>query len=288
MFETELLRSFVAVAEAGGFTRAAELLHSTQSTISAQIRRLEDQAGQALFARSTRSVALTAAGETLLGYARTILHLNEDAQARLSGKGYAGILRIGVSEDLAGGWLPQILRRYGSQHPALRIELEIGIGTRLFQMLDDKQLDLVIGGSCHSETHGWETRGWRLWQEPLVWAFAEHGELAQPLPLAFFPEPCPYREVALLALAATQRDWRIACISSSIAGVRAAALAGLAATPLPQSAIGPGLRLLHPADGLPILPDVDFLIRINAQDRRKPVLALAELIRSSGHSGAGR
>lgn len=277
MFDTELLRSFVTVAEAGGFTRAAELLHSTQSTVSAQIRRLEEQAGQPLFARSTRSVALTPAGVTLLGYARTILHLNEDAQARLSGKSHAGTLRIGVAEDLTESWLPEILRRYGSRHPALQLELEVGIGPHLFQKLDDRQLDLVVGGLCQGDR-----RGWRLWLEPLVWACAADITLPDPLPLAFLPEPCPYREAALLALAATERPWRIACVSPSLGGLRAAVLAGLAATPMPQSALGPGLRMLHPVDGLPALPDVDYVVRIAAHDRRKPVLDLADLIRAAG------
>jgi len=276
VFETDLLRSFVTVAEAGGFTRAAEVLHSTQTTVSAQIRRLEAQAEQALFVRTTRSVTLTPAGETLLGYARTILHLNDDARARLSGASYCGELRIGASEDLANDWLPRTLQRYARQHPALRLELEIGIGPRLFQMLDDRKLDLVVGGHCHGDK-----LGRRLWQEPLVWAFAEHGELREPLPLAFFPEPCPYREAALLALAKVHRKWRIACISPSLAGVRAIALAGLAATPMPQSAICPGLRILGRQDGLPSLPYVEYVIRIAPADRRNSVLALAELIRSS-------
>jgi DNA-binding transcriptional LysR family regulator len=276
MFETDLLRSFIAVAEARGFTRAAEKLNSTQSTISAQIRRLEEQAGRPLFERSTRSVALTPAGETLLGYARAILNLNEDALARLSGSGYAGRLRIGVSEDLAGGWLPGILHRFAAQHPALRLELEIGIGSRLFRMLEDERLDLVVGGSCQQDA-----RGWRLWQEPLVWASSENAELSEPLPLAFFPEPCPYREAALLVLARSRRKWRIACVSPSMAGVLAAALAGLAATPVPQSALRPGLRVLRDEEGLPALPHVDYVIRLRSQERRKPVLALAELIRTS-------
>jgi len=283
MFETELLRSFVAVAEAGGFTRAAELLHSTQSTISAQIRRLEEQAGQPLFARSTRSVALTPAGATLLGYARTILQLTEDAQARLSGKGHSGTLRIGVAEDLTETWLPAILRRYGVRHPQLQLELEVGIGPRLFQKLDDRKLDIVIGGLCHGDT-----RGWRLWLEPLVWAFAAEGDLPKPLPLAFLPEPCPYREAALLSLANARHLWRIACISPSMGGLRAAVLAGLAATPIPQSALGPGLRRLQEADGLPPLPDVDYVVRIAAHDRRRPVLDLVDLIRDTGRHARSR
>jgi len=279
MFETDLLKSFVTVAESGGFTRAAELLHSTQSTISAQIRRLEEQAGQPLFARSTRSVALTPAGATLLSYARSILQLNADAQARLSGKGYAGNLRIGVAEDLTESWLPTILRRYGARHPQLQLELEVGIGPRLFQKLDDRELDLVVGGLCTGDT-----RGWRLWLEPLVWAFAAEGDLPRPMPLAFLPEPCPYREAALLSLANAPHPWRIACTSASMSGLRAAVLAGLAATPMPQSALGPGLRRLRETDGLPALPDVDYVVRIAAHDRRRPVLDLAELIRDAGHT----
>ena len=102
-FDTELLRSLVAVAESGGFTHAARILHSTQSTVSAQIQRLEEVAGTPLFIRSTRTVRLTSAGETLLGYARTILRLNEDARLRLSGARHAGRVRIGANEDLTHG-----------------------------------------------------------------------------------------------------------------------------------------------------------------------------------------
>src|ERR1700722_13628027 len=131
MFDTELLRSFVAVAESGGFTKAAKLLNSTQSTVSAQIHRLEDEAGRPLFVRSTRSVALTSAGETLLGYARTIIRLNEDARLRVSGVRHTGRARVGAREDLTDNWLPRVLQRFCRRHPGLEVELEIGIGPRL-------------------------------------------------------------------------------------------------------------------------------------------------------------
>src|SRR5215510_10278020 len=123
MFDTGLLHCFVAVAESGGFTNAAKLLNSTQSTVSAQIHRLEDEAGHPLFVRSTRAVRLTSAGETLLGYARTILRLNEDARLRLSGVRQAGRVRIGANEDLTDRWLPEVLHRFGSHHPEIEVEL---------------------------------------------------------------------------------------------------------------------------------------------------------------------
>src|ERR1700722_6078422 len=243
MFDTELLRSFVAVAESGGFTKAAKLLNSTQSTVSAQIHRLEDEAGRPLFVRSTRSVALTSAGETLLGYARTIIRLNEDARLRLSGVRHAGRVRVGAQEDLTDNWLPKVLQRFCRRYPGLEVELEIGIGPKLFEMVGSRELDLAVGGLCNGRAEGR-----KLWSEPLVWAFSAQIEVPDVLPLAFFPEPCPYREAALRALAGSPRQWHIACTSSSLAGVRAACMAGLAVTPLPRHAIRPGLRVLGKTD----------------------------------------
>jgi DNA-binding transcriptional LysR family regulator len=91
-------------------------------------------------------------------------------------------------------------------------------------------------------------------------------EVPDPLPLAFFAEPCPYREAALRALALTQRKWQIACTSASLAGVRAIATAGIAVTPLPSHAVTAGLRILGKGDKLPILPDVDYVLETNEAD----------------------
>jgi DNA-binding transcriptional LysR family regulator len=284
MFESDLLRSFVAVAESGGFTRAAQALNSTQSTVSAQIRRLEEQAGQPLFARSTRSVRLTVAGEILLGYARSILRLNEDARLKLSGARQTGRVRLGVSEDLAAVWLPRILWQFASLYPGLQVDLEIGIGPRLFRMLDQRELDLVVGGRCDArpdDEPGDEPEGGPLWREPMVWAFAKDKALMHPPQLAFFPEPCPYREAAMRALAATEQPWRIGCTSSSLAGVRAAVLGGVAATPLPKSLVGAGLRVLADDEGLPSLPDVEYRVKTGSGAPSPAILALVQVIQSS-------
>lgn len=270
MFDPELLKTFIAVAESGGFTRAAARLNSTQSTVSAQIQRLEGDAGHELFVRSTRSVRLTSTGELLLGYARTILRLNEDARLHLSGARHVGRLRIGAGEDLAG-WLPKILRAFSRQYPEVRIEVEIGIGMDLFRLMETQALDLVIGGVCAGHVGGR-----KLWQEPLVWAFASDIDAPDSLPLAFFPEPCPYRESALRALASTQRSWHIACTSSSLAGVRAIAAAGIAITPLPAHAVTTGLRILGKDHKLPPLPKVDYVLESNPADTRQIVAAFSE------------
>jgi DNA-binding transcriptional LysR family regulator len=287
MFDMDLLRSFVAVAESGGFTNAAKLLNSTQSTVSAQIHRLENEAGRSLFLRSTRSVQLTSAGEILLGYARTILRLNEDARLRLSGARHTGRVRVGANEDLTDSWLPKILRRFGRQYPELEVELEIGIGPKLFEMVESQELDLAVGGLCNGQG-----AGRRLWSEPLVWAFSASAEVPGVLPLAFFPEPCPYREAALRALAGSRRQWRIASTSSSLAGVRAAAMAGLALTPLPLQTVRPGLRVLGKNDKMPKLPEVEYVLHLRESDTRPAVSALGKLVEEmaakAGVTGAAK
>ena len=182
-------------------------------------------------------------------------------------------MRIGASEDLADTWLPEVLRCFGRQYPAVGVELEIGIGTTLFKMLQTRELDLVVGGRCDGQT-----QGRRLWKEPLVWAFSADAEVPKVLPLAFFPEPCPYREAALRALARTSRRWHIACTSSSLAGVRAACMAGLAVTPLPKHAIRPGLRVLAKTDNLPILPEVEYVSQTNETETRQIIATFDTLM----------
>jgi len=284
MFDPWLLRSFVAVAETGGFTRAAQQLHSTQSTVSAQIQRLEDEAGKPLFVRSTRSVQLTAAGETLLGYARTILRLHDDARLRLSGVREAGRVRIGINEDLTGSWLPQVLRRFSRQYPNAEVELEIGIGPSLFEMVRTQELDLAVGAVCDGPAEGR-----RLWKEPLVWTCSADVEVPVMLPLAFFPEPCPYRDAALRALAASRKQWRISSTSSSLAGVLAAAEAGVAITPLPLHAVTPGLRILDRKHRMPRLPSVEYVLHVRDAETRATVSALGDLVQTMacGASMAG-
>ncbi|HEX5422401.1 MAG TPA: LysR substrate-binding domain-containing protein [Candidatus Acidoferrales bacterium] len=272
MLDTDLLRTFVAVSDSGGFTKAAQLLNSTQSTVSAQIHRLEEQVERPLFVRSTRSVQLTSAGETLLGYARTILRLNEDARLRLSGVHNAGKIRIGANEDLTDNWLPKVLRRFGRQYPEIEVELEIGIGPKLFKKVEMQELDLAVGGVCDGRTEGRT-----LWSERLVWASSAETEVPSILPLAFFPEPCPYREAALRALAGSPRRWRIVSTSSSLAGVRAAAMAGFALTPLPLHTVRPSLRILTEKDKMPTLPKIEYVLRARETDSRSASAAFANL-----------
>jgi DNA-binding transcriptional LysR family regulator len=273
MFDGDLLKTFSTVADCGGFTRAAELLNMSQSAVSVHIRRLEAQIGVPLLKRTTRSVALTRDGETLLGYARTILSLQDEARARLKPRSTAkGRVRIGTSEDFAEGALPNVLRTFGIRHPNVMVEVEVGITADLLTALDEAEFDLVLGKQCAQIP---DDRGEVLWQERLVWAFAAQLRLPQDssLPLAFFPEPCAYRDAAMKALVGWERRWRVALVSPSIAGVRAAALAGFAATPLNVGMLGEQLREVMPEEGLPELPDVRFMMFVRGREAKEGNLA---------------
>lgn len=258
-FDITLLRSFESVAHLSSFTKAAVQLNLTQSAVSAHIRRLEEQAGCALFERSTRTVTLTPQGQTLLGYARAILRLNDDAHTRLRGKDVEMHLRIGASDDLASTWLPDALRKFQDVRRGKSLELHISNPASLLEGMERGEIDVILGCRCRGD-HGGRT----LWTEPLVWAFARNAmpDERSPLPLALFPEPCPYRDAALAALATANRACRIATVSPSLGGLTAIAAAGLAVTPLNASSLAPSLRALGPDADLPPLPAIDFVAHI--------------------------
>jgi DNA-binding transcriptional LysR family regulator len=255
MFDTVLLRSFVAVVQEGGFTHAAARLNLTQSAVSAHLRRLEKQTARELLARTTRSVTLTADGELLLGYARAILALNHDARAQLFRGPSEGAIRVGLSEDLANVRLMNVMQAFVVRYPRIAFSVRVGIPAELLHAMDQGEFDVVIGGRCHDARPGRV-----LWREPLVWAGAQWAALTPgvPVPIALLPEPCPYREAALAALARAGVDYRIALVCASGAGLCAAAQAGFAVTPIVHTRLAHGLHVIAPDAGLPALPDVEF------------------------------
>ena len=282
MMEFELLRSFVAVAECGGFRRAAEQLNLTQSTVSQQIKRLELETKRPLFRRTTRTVALTDDGEMLLGDARRLLQLEEAARRRLTAPPLSGTVRLGAVEEVAGGSLPPALGRFASSHPNVKLEVQIGVSSPLIEQLDAGRLDVVFAKRPLGTS-----RGRLVWREPMVWAAAETFELVAgtALPLALYRERSVSREAALAALLDGEHTWEIVYTSPSLTGVRAAALAGLAITPLPASAVIAGLRILGVEEGLPRLPDLEFAIYEKARPEQAAA-ALAAALLALGQSPA--
>jgi DNA-binding transcriptional LysR family regulator len=282
MMEFQLLRSFVAVAECGGFHRAAEQLNLTQSTVSQQIKRLELETKRPLFRRTTRSVELTDDGEMLLGDARRLLQLEEAARQRLAAPRLSGTVRLGVVEEVAGGSLPSALGRFAALHPGVKLEVQTAVRAELLEQLDAGRLDVVFAKRPLGTS-----KGHLVWREPLVWAAADTFDLipGATLPLALYRERSVSREAALAALQDGELTWEIVYTSPSLTGVRAAALAGLAITPLPASAVVAGLRILNVEEGLPHLPDLEFAIYEKARpDNAAAALAAALLALAQGPS----
>lgn len=275
MLDLLLLRSFVAVIDEGSFTRAAQRLHLTQPAISGHLRRLEAQVGKPLLQRTTRAFEVTPDGECLAGYARAILALNRDAMTQLSRSTYQGNVRLGVAEDCAHPLLLQTLKGFMDDNPEVDIGVRVGIPGDMVTAMKRGDVDLVLGAQC-----GTHEPGRLLWREPLVWAWAERApvRLSAPLPLALFPEPCPYREAALTKLALSGIAQRTAMLCMSGASLRAAAESGFALAPMPASQLTPGLVALASEYGLPALPDAEFMLMTSPAGDQAVLTALADSI----------
>ena len=281
MFDPVHLRSFLAVAQTGGFTRAAQRLGVQQSTVSQHIRRLEQAAGRRLFVRDTHSVELTAEGEAMLGFARSILDAHEQAADHFARTQVRGRVRFGASEDFVLTELPQILRAFRRSHPHVDLELTVGLSGVLHEQLSDGRLDLVLAKRPEGGSRGRLVR-----RDRLVWIgapdFRPDPDPARPLPLIVFPPPSLTRARALEVLERAGRPWRIACTSGSLNGMTAAALAGLGVMVHSSRLVPAGLRALPEPTGLPDLGATEFVLTAGRGTTRGAVRALADAVLAGG------
>jgi DNA-binding transcriptional LysR family regulator len=245
VYDPTQLRAFLAVAQTLSFTQAARRLGLRQSTVSQQVRRLEDAAGRQLFSRDTHSVELTEDGEAMLGFARRILEVHEQATAFFTGTRVRGRLRFGASEDFVLTRLPEILENFRYDHPEVDLELTVELSGTLHERLAAGKLDLVL-----AKRRPEDPRGELVWRDDLVWIGAERLRLEgdRPVPLIVYPPPGITRARALEVLERQGRPWRIACTSGSLNGLIAAARAGLGVMAHSRRLIPPGLFRLGKVD----------------------------------------
>jgi DNA-binding transcriptional LysR family regulator len=277
--DLDLVRTFVTIADLGSFTQAASRIGRQQSTISLQMQRLEDVLGQKLLERTPRSIALTSAGEALLGSARRILDLNDEIVARSREPDMHGPVRLGAPEDFATRYLPDVLARFATAYPAVALEVTCDLTLNLLTQFRAGAFDLVLVKREQSI----EAKGPRVWREPLVWVTGNrdlwHADGA--LPLVVSPSPCVYRQRAIDALDRAHRKWRIAYTCGSLSGSLAAVKAGLGMTVLPKDMV---TSELHVVDGkpLPQLRDTEIAL-LQAEPLSVPARRLKEhVIRSLG------
>ncbi|MCF5851727.1 LysR family transcriptional regulator [Aeromonas veronii] len=237
MLDPLLLRSFVAIIDTGSFTRAGERIHLTQSTISQQMRRLEQQIGCPLLDRSGRQVVATAEGEQLLGLARRILALLAQAEEQVSEGSIS--LSLGVPEDFAAGAITPVLAAFARDYPEVRLEVESGLSHHIWQRFAAGELDLALVKQVRGQGSPLAS-----WSEPLVWVDSRDwpAKGRDPLPLVAFPSEGLYRQQMTEALDGLGRRWRIAYVSASLASLQGAVSAGIGVSLLPKR--------LMPADQL--------------------------------------
>lgn len=241
------LRAFVAVADAGGVTRAAGLLNLTQSAVSMQIRRLEESLGQGLFLRVARRLSLTPEGEQLLGYARKILVLNDEALSRLTSESYEGEIRLGVPCDIVYPHVPGILKRLAAQYPRVRVNLTTSFTVLLKEGFAKGAYDAVLTTEEHPEP-----RAEILAAHDLAWIGARDGSAWHRRPLRLgFKETCIFRTAAQAALDRAGIAWEMAVTGESEQVIEASVAADLAVTVRMAGVLPAGCTVIGAGNALP-------------------------------------
>jgi len=278
LMDVDQLRTFIAIAETGSFTRAAEVVHKTQSAVSMQMKRLEERLDRPVFARDGRASKLTEDGERLLDYARRIVKLNIEALAAFSEAELSGRVRLGIPDDYADRYLPEIMARFSRAYPGVELTISCQSSIELIELIDDNELDLAIVTNCSSKRPAEVFR-----RERLLWVSSNRHSihLEERLPLALGRPSCAWRQSAIEYLETIGRPYHVLFTSANAGAVAAAVLSGLAVSVFPESALRPGMRVLTPAEGFPELPSCNVGLIRNPHERPKLADALAGHIISS-------
>jgi DNA-binding transcriptional LysR family regulator len=275
--DLELLRTFVAVLETGGFGKAGLRRHLTQSAISVQMKRLAEDVGRPLFVAHGRGRAPTPAAELLFGYAGRLLALHDEAVRALVEGSASELVRLGATQDFAEARLPGVLRSFSQSHPQVRLEVRVGRSPELSRLVVEGELDLAVvfqAAPSGATPFARERGAWLAapgFKPPLN---------AEPWPLALLEAPCVFREAALRTLDEARLPWRIVYSTPSLGGLLAAVRAGLAVTLRLARHSQKGLRSLPPSVGLPAPPRF-LLTLLTAEELTAGARTLAAALRTA-------
>ncbi len=275
ILDADQLKTLVAIADTGSFTRAANDVNKTQAAVSMQMRRLEESTGRRLFVKNGRQNRLTSEGEHLLDYARRIIHLNNEAMSILNEPELAGFVRIGTPDDYAERFLPPIFAGFSRTHPLVEVEISCEASSALMKKISASKIDLAIATHKDCGSHGEVIR-----REALCWVSSPRHKIEEMdiVPLALGAASCSWRAEAMRALDQIKRPHRILYSSPSAAALTAAVQSGLAISVLPESAIRPGMRRLGVDDGFPELPFCDIALLRAPGKTSSSIAALADHI----------
>jgi len=253
--QIDFLKTFLAVADTRGFTRAGRQVNRSQSAVSMQIKRLEEEVGKPLFERVGKTVRLTTEGELLMGYARRILKAHDEAIMALTRPALKGLVRFGSPEHYTTGVLPKLLARFATSYPDVLVEMRCENSDVIKAAVEAGQLDIGLCTQIH-------LGGQVIHHDPVVWITAPDFlvEAHKVVPLAVFEADCIFRTWALKALEQAGIDYRIVYVSRSMSGILDAVRAGLTIAPIVQSNVPPDLVTVGMEGGLPVLPISDIVL----------------------------
>jgi DNA-binding transcriptional LysR family regulator len=251
----ELLRTFIAIAESESFTAATKTRHLTQSTVSHQIRRLEESLGQKLLLRTTRSCRLTDDGDVLYQYAKKIIQLCDELESRFKEKPLQGHINFAAPEDYLSLPFSRVLARFARVQQDVELEIKVGLSSNFRPEIEAGEIDLAILAQIPPTGEGLP-----LYREQLIWLASKDFQmpLNGSIPLALVPSPCLYRKTALDALEKAGLPWQIALNCRSHEAIKAAVESGLAVTVLTEKDLRPGMKILDEKDGFPILGESEI------------------------------
>ncbi len=278
--EIKLLRTFMAVVDCGGFTRAGERLHMTQSSVSNQIKRLEEYLGSRLLERDGKGATLTESGRSFQAYARRLVSLNDEALTHIVSHEVSGRVNLGIIEELAGAGFAGLLGQFNQRHPDITLEFVVDLSRCLLDRLEKGEIDLVVAKHVPDRPDD----GVLLKCEDLVWVSSEKFpvRINGSIPLIVSPAPCIHRKAMLDSLEARQLTWHIACHAPTLSAVRTAVLSGIGISALDESTVSDGMRKLDERDGLPKLPRSEILLYQSANGS-SAVKLFADMLQQSYH-----
>lgn len=276
--DSDLMRSFLAVADLGSVTAAAGRLYRTQSAVSLQVKRLEESLGQPLFDRQARGVVLTPRGEQLVPYARRVVALLDEAAVALREKPLVGPVRVGIPDEYSGTVLPRVLAAFDERHEGVQVSVRVDHSSAQIAALQADEIDLGV-------IYDWAyvQEGEVLCIDPTVWVTSiTHGQhLRRPVPVAVYFRSEWSRDYVELSLNRLGIDWRAAWSCDMAGGFRVAVTNGMAIAPLSRSTIPAGCRELTSEDGFPIVDNARVVLRRNPRGTSPAVESMAALLREA-------
>ena len=276
--DSELLRTFLAVADSGSFSKGADRIFRSQSAVSLQIKQLENILGQPIFKRNARGVTLTATGEKLHPTAHKVVALLDETIGDLKANPLEGSIRIGIPDEYGNSALPGVIAQFARNHPRVEMSVRCSMSTDFPEALARGELDLAVH-AVETPTAGMQL----LRKDKTCWVTSKYHSVHEqvPVPVALFDRACWWRDSATEALAKSGKAYRVVFSSESVTGITAAISAGVAVGLVGEDSVCDDFRVLTSRDGFPVMPGSILVLEPGASANTATTMAMTQLIKAA-------